>query len=201
MEVVEGSLKKGRWIQEVWKEGKGQCSNCGSKDKVHVKMIVPEEAGGKRISSNGYLICRACEMAAASVQFVGIEKEKRRLINFWVSAALYERMLNGVQQRHGFKSMGALVRYLMGMYIKEEGLFEDLEQYQEEGMGVKINVWIDKNLYEAFKSRVTAKGNTVTSTVKSLIRMYEMESEVLLQGFKLPRRERCLEESLVEEVL
>lgn len=159
--------------QQIWEKHKSQCANCGGQHKLRVKMIVPAEAGGQEVVSNGVLICRACEMATDAAARPGSEG-LRRPINFWVSRRLYNRMQNGMRTHHGFKSMGALIRYLMSMYVTDANRFDDLDRYQDAATGdVKINVWVPTDQYETFKHLVNVRGLTVTGAVKSLIQVYD----------------------------
>lgn len=169
--------------QIVWQKHKNICGNCGGQHKLRVKMIVPEEAGGQKIESNGVLICRACELALDSAARLSDSAAQRRPVNFWVSRRLYDRMMTmidrkdettGERVRGDHRSMGALVRYLMMTYVKDPNRFDDLGSYQDSASGdVKINVWIPTDHYETFKKCVNDRGNTVTDAVKSLVQLYD----------------------------
>lgn len=158
--------------QQVGEKYKNRCANCGGEHKLAVKMVVPEEAGGLRVVNNGVLVCRACEMATEAV--ARGDESQRRPVNFWVSRRLYDRMQNGMRSNHGLKSMGALVRYLMSMYVTNPNRFDDLDRYQDgAASAVKINVWVPNDQYETFKNQVNARGLTVTDAVKSMIQMFD----------------------------
>lgn len=174
-----GVNRQARWEHLIRTKCRNKCANCGSTDRLRVRMIVPKEAGGQLEPHNGALLCRACEMAMDSVGRTTKERA-RRPINFWVSRRLHNRLKNGVRTRNGFTSMGSLVRYLVGSYVTDEGRFDDLEQYQEEGADVKINVWVEADSYGEFKELLVNRGMTVTDAVKALIRMYEAEAEPLV---------------------
>jgi len=162
------------WERKVRERFRFRCGNCGGSDRLKVRMAVPEEAGGKLVSSNGLLLCRPCEMAAETR---GRSDEDRRPINFWVSRSLYDRLQNGLRTRAKFPSIGALIRYLMGKYVEDESRFDDLPQYIEEGSDVKVNCWVDRGTYASFKERLDARGMTVTDAVKALIVCFETLSE------------------------
>jgi len=168
------------WKQAVRIKCRSRCSNCGSTDKLRVRMIVPEEAGGKMIESNGVVLCRVCEMAAGSIPS-GSRGYDRRLISFWVSRNLHSRILEAVSAKNGFRSMGSLIRYLMSQYISDEQRFDDLEQYQDSGSEVKLNVWVDRDRYEDFRSMLQNRGVTVTDGLKSLFRMYDLEAGAIMR--------------------
>jgi len=168
-----------RWEQLIRHKCRNKCANCGAEDRLRVRMIVPKEAGGQLEPFNGVLLCRACEMAMDAVGRTTKERD-RRPINFWVSRRLHNRLKNGVRTRNGFTSMGSLVRYLVGAYVADEGRYDDLENYQEEGADVKINVWVETSSYGDFKELLATRGMTVTDAVKALIRMYEAEAEPLV---------------------
>jgi hypothetical protein len=80
-------------------------------------------------------------------------------------------------------SMGSLVRYLLTQYVEEQSRYDDLAQYQDEGADVRLNVWVDSDLYAKFKKMTDDVGLTVTSAIKSLFCLYETD---------LNRRERVL---------
>ncbi len=152
------------------------CVNCGSGHKLRVKLVVPLEAGGKKIESNAVLVCRACEMATeASSSLVGSEGE-RRPINFWVSRQLHARMTNGMSSSRGIRSISQLIRYLMVSYVDNTERFDDLDRFQNlKTNDVKINAWVPKDQYELFKSAVNARGLTVTDAVIGLIQLFDAE--------------------------
>ena len=172
--------QKSLWELAVREQSKDRCSKCGGDDRVRVSMIVPSEAGGNYVVSNGRTLCRPCEMASEAVAFGRPGEETRRPLNFWVSRKLYDRIQQGLETRRGFPSMGALVRYLMTKYVTDEPRFDDLEQYQDKDADVKINVWVEREHYTTFKVLIDKRGMTVTDGVKSLILMYEAEAEPLV---------------------
>lgn len=118
-------------------------------------------------------------MAAESLGRGGTDSEQR-LVNFWVSRRLFDRLQYGLQMYNAFNSMGSLVRYLIAKYNEDEARFDDLELYQDEGADVKVNVWVERDRYNTFKVLLDKRGSTVTDTIKSLIAMYEQNSEILL---------------------
>lgn len=127
---------------------------------------------------NFALLCRSCEMAADSVTSKHPDKDQR-LINIWVSRPLYDRIQTSLGKKTGFSSMGALVRYLITKYQEDPTRYDDLDMYQDEGSDAKINLWVNKEVYDKFKRSISAKGYTVTSTVKSLICMYHAHEVTL----------------------
>ena len=122
-------------------------------------------------------------MASDSVK-KGKVASDQRLVNFWVSRRLFDALHNSIKNHKdgvpGFRSMGALVRYLIFKYVEDEKRFDDLALYQDEGSDVKVNIWVGKALYSTFKGMLDARGMTVTDAVKSLIRMFEEGSEPLI---------------------
>lgn len=163
------------WTDLVWEQHRHQCSNCGGADRLKLKMVVPLEAGGQYVVSNGVILCRTCEIAADSTRPMG--NDPRRPINFWVSQGLYQSLKDNAKDSV-FHSMASLVRYLMAKYVASEASFDDLEKYQAAagtGSDVKINVWVERDMYAAFKDLVVKRGLTVTDALKALILMYEAE--------------------------
>lgn len=167
------------WEEKVVAKHRGGCVNCGSKYRLAVRQIIPTDAGGRLVESNGVLVCRRCEMAAQSF-LNAAQSDSRRPINFLVSRALYDTLQEGLKASHGFKSMGSLIRYLITLYVEDVNRFDDLEQYQDDGSDVKINIWIDIDVYNDFKDKVSARGLSVTDAIKGLIQMYEMEARPLV---------------------
>jgi hypothetical protein len=167
---------KQQWIRAVWDRSGGICSNCGSDSHLSVRMIVPEEAGGKLVVSNGMIICRTCEVAKAAV-----EKAKetgdipRRPVNVWISRKLYTSLQDSLKSRNGFRSMGPLARYMIGLLVDNPDRFSDLDQYQDRGSDVKINLWLEQEAYESFKQLLNDRNMTVTDGIKGLMLMYTEE--------------------------
>lgn len=122
--------------------------------------------------TNGVLLCRPCEMASESLGSGKKREQDRRILNFWVSRKLYDRIQKSIEVKNGFNSVSSLVRYLMSKYIRDEDRFDDLEQYQDSGADVKINVWVDIGSYATFKRLLDKRGVTVTDAVKNLILVY-----------------------------
>jgi len=166
------------WEKQVREQYRDRCAGCGSADKLKPRLIVPEEAGGRQTVANGVLLCRSCEMASESVDRSSTSDQ--RLVNFWVSHRLFERIKWSIDHYQAFTSMGGLVRYLMSKYVSDPSRFdEDLMLYQDEGCDTKVNVWVPRDTYATFKSLVDTRGLTVTDSLKSLIVLY---SETALEN-------------------
>jgi hypothetical protein len=118
-------------------------------------------------------------MAAAGG--TGRDEDKKRPINLWVSRGFHERLLASLEAPHGFKSMSSLIRYLIEFYNADEDQFDDLEQYQDAGSEVKINVWVGRAAYTEFRERLRRRGLTVTDAIKGLVSMYLAEAGRLLK--------------------
>ena len=176
-EVIEGRLPEETWVTQTFEHYRHRCSNCGGEDRLKAKLTVPVEAGGQQSVSNAFLICRPCEMASEIVKRSSspASGSTTRPINFWVSRSLHANITNGLSDKYGFRSVSALVRYLMSKYVTDSDRFDDVAQFQDDGSDVKVNVWVPRDTYETFKSLVDKNGLTVTSALKGLIRMYEVE--------------------------
>ncbi len=166
------------WERRVTELHRNRCSNCGGDDHLRAKLVVPREAGGQLVESNGVLLCRSCDMAAESVSKSSGEQ---RLVNFWVSRGLFDRLQYGLDTVQGFPSMGALVRYLITKYVADPSRFDDLELYQDGGSDVKVNVWVERDRYNTFKALLDKRGVTVTDALKGLIVMYGEKAEPLVE--------------------
>lgn len=161
------------WDRVIRDRYRNKCANCGGESNLSVKLVVPVQAGGRLVETNGTLLCRTCDMVKATYE--ASSTEVRRPVNFLVSRRLYDRLQASITGQTGFKSMGALIRHLIGMYVENMSRFEDLEQYQDSGSDVKVNIWIDIDLYNQFKECVNARNLTVTDAIKSLVQLYEAE--------------------------
>lgn len=168
------------WSQGVLEAAKGLCANCGSEHKVSPRLIVPEAVGGKLTLRNSVVLCRACELASGMAP-KKVGEEGRRLVNIWVSDRLYQKLQERKDKGHT-ASMGALVRFLMAQYVANQPRYDDLSQYQDSGSDVRLNVWVDADLYASFKTLVDRQGLTVTSALKSLFCMYETEASPLVEA-------------------
>lgn len=167
------------WDKSVRIRYRNKCANCGNDDRLRARMIIPEEAGGKLLDSNSVLLCRSCEMASDAVK-TAAKAADQRLVNFWVSRGLFDRIQEGLRTYDAFNSMGSLVRYLISKYVEDDSRFDDLDLYQDEGADTKINVWVERDRYDTFKTLVDKHGLTVTDAIKSLIVAYECSAEPLI---------------------
>ena len=170
---VEDAIDARFWHQAVLERFRGQCASCGSEHKVTPRLVVAEHLGGKKTLANSTLWCRACEMVANTVP--SKDKEDRRIVNIWVSSSLHERLQQS-KELGRIESIGALVRQLISSYVKDTSRFDDLAQYQDTGSDVRLNVWVEHDLYRVFKETVDTQGLTVTSALKSLFCLYENET-------------------------
>ena len=161
------------WKKQVIEAAFARCANCGGDDHVRARQIIPDSAGGKLIPTNGVALCRPCEMAMEAAMDVSKTTGKRPF-NFWVSASIFDKM----QHRNGFRSMSSLVRHLVYVYIADPDRYHDLGLYQA-GEGnpreVKVNVWVDSDLFDAFKG--ACEPMTATEAVTSLITMYLSDAD------------------------
>jgi len=179
VELVEAGAREETWVTQVWEQHRNRCSNCGGTDRMKLVLVVPEDVGGQKIASNATILCRPCDVAR-STQAKADEPasgKDARPINFWVSQKLYGTLQNGLSKRYGFKSVAALVRFLMSQYVADAPRFDDVLQFQDHGNDVKVNVWVPRDVYAEFKQLADKNGGTVTDTIRGLIRMYEAEAE------------------------
>lgn len=178
LETISGSDAMGAWEKEVLEVGRSKCANCGSDDRVKARMVVPLEAGGKLVLGNGILLCRTCELTLETAARYSEPTKTKRPVNFWVSRKLYDR-LNSESEKTTFRSMAGLIRFLMTKYVSDPDRFDDLTQYQDAGTDVKVNVWVESDIYARFKELVDRRGQTVTDSLKGLICLFEHESAKL----------------------
>lgn len=159
------------WRKAVLEHYRSRCSNCGGTERVTVLAHVPFEAGGTRAVSNGFTLCRTCELVTRSVQEG--KSGDRRPINFWISRAL-DRSLSELVEggKSQFRSIGSLVRSLIEVYLHDPERFDDLEFYQDAGSDVKVNAWVDAEQYDRFREVVLQQGLTMTDVLKALIMQF-----------------------------
>jgi hypothetical protein len=187
VDLSEEQRKRALFIETVWERCQNRCGNCGYDEpaKLKLHLIVPEQAGGKQAVENATLLCRACEMAAEAFDRnpkVSKATPGRRLVNFYLSRSLYERIEQGLSKRNGFNSKGSLCRYLMGKYVEAPDKFTDLDMWQDQGADkVKMSIWVASSEYKRFQSLAAKNGNTVTSTIISLVMLFEEEAEYRLE--------------------
>lgn len=175
-------ITRSKWERMVLLQHRNLCVNCGGNDRLRVHMVVPEEAGGRLVDENGIVLCRTCEMAKEAVER-GAHGADRRLINFWVSRRFHTRIEESLRLRNGFVSLGNLVRYLMTKFVGDPERFDDIERYQDfGGADVKLNVWVEPDTYEGFKTLLEQRRMTVTDAVKALLQLYDEETIVLSAG-------------------
>jgi hypothetical protein len=185
--LVDGGEDRGpngeRWTTLVWEACRGRCSNCGSTEKLKVEMIVPEVVGGRKLISNGTLLCRTCAIA----RDIGERHprpgsgEKTRPINFFVSQDLHFRLKNGLAERNGFRSVSSLIRFLIARFVHDADRFDDVGLFQDIGSDVKVNVWVDRDIYDRFKAITDSRGMTVTDALKGMIKLYEVQAESVMR--------------------
>lgn len=180
LEVVGGSPEILAWEQAVREGSKDQCGNCGSDDRVRVRMVVPLDAGGRLVPGNGVLLCRACDLSLDLTSHYAEPVVRKRPVNFWVSKQLFHRLHSG-SEKTSLRSAAGLLRFLMNKYVLDPSRFDDLHQFQDSGSDVKVNVWVEEEIYSRFKELVDRNGLTVTSALKGLIGMFEAEASVLFE--------------------
>jgi len=139
-------------------------------------MHVPEAAGGQHVLSNGYLICRTCEVAKTAVAKAEEHgTTPKRPICVWISRKLYDNRQQTLQTRIGFSSMAGLSRCMMKLLVEDPDRFSDLANYQDRGSDLKINLWVDASDYDRFKTVLSDKNLTVTDGIKALMLLYTTE--------------------------
>ena len=169
---TEGLSAK-EWAARIWARSSQKCENCGATQRLRLLMVVPVEAGGQYVLRNGIVLCRTCEVAKDRAS--RSKPTDQRPINFWLSRGLYDRLRANLGAE--FRSMAALVRYLMGLYVDGHlsGAYEDVLQYQDTESDMKVNVWVDSEAYRKFKAACDHNGATVTAVLRGLIKMYDFE--------------------------
>lgn len=178
--VRDAATEEAAWRNRVMERSRNVCGNCGGDVRLQVHFVVPIEAGGSYVDTNGYVLCRGCEMAREAAN--KRSDSERRPINFWVSHHLYSLLDRLTQPGNRFTSMGGLIRYLISFYCTSPTRFDDLPNYQDRGTDSKVNAWVAHDAYTAFKAMVDARGMTVTDALKGLILLYAEQGPSVLES-------------------
>ena len=169
----------GEWKRRVQERDGYACINCERTERLAVCFIIPFEAGGKLRVSNGVTVCRDCRLAADSVRALPQRIDNKTPINFLISRELHRTVQKYVHGQSRFGSVSALLRAMISSFIAQPEMYEDLQQWQDEGSDVKVNGWVDGSRYEVFKSMCQDRGVSYTDALKSLLL-------VAVEGRKLP---------------
>lgn len=158
------------WQSLVYARFNNKCGNCGSTERLVVRLIVPEEHGGQKIESNGVVLCRTCDLASKLSPKPGAASFQRPY-NFYVN----DQML-AVVERHSaaFRGKAGFLRHLMDTFSIEPHLYDDLAKYQSSGdHDIKINFHMDSLQFEKFKAAATSHGLTMTDALRGLLLMFD----------------------------
>jgi hypothetical protein len=156
------------WRRAVLERDNHQCVNCTRKLNVAASFIIPPEVGGKLVVSNGATICRNCSVAADSARTLPHKINDKTAVNFYISRQLYDRV-NEFAKSTKFGNISALIRHMVDRFLIEPERFSGLENWQDNGTGVKINSWIDGGQYNRFKAQCTLMNQTFTNVFKGLL--------------------------------
>ena len=149
----------------------GACVNCFSKDKVSVRMVVPESAGGVLSLSNGVTLCLRCDMARESIPSTSIRTDSF-VVSIWMSNNLRNTVEPLLNTKKTFRSWSALSRYLISKYVLEEDVFWDLDGFRDLSSETKVTIRVEKSNYDIFAAKLKKRGITVTDGLKGLYMMY-----------------------------
>lgn len=156
------------WRKAILERDAGRCVNCESSHNCTVAFIVPPEAGGRIRPANGITICRDCKQASESYRILPSKIDNKTPINFLISKRLHALVEDHVQKTH-FGSISTLIRYMVSSFISNPDMFEDLQQYQDDGSDIKVNLWAPSAQYELFKQLCWERGMSFTDAFKALL--------------------------------
>lgn len=157
------------WKKKVLERDEGACINCGLRDRVAACFVIPPEAGGKLRVSNGVTICRNCRIAADGARVLPQRIDNKTPINFLIGTSLHKSVLSYARNGSRFGSVSALLRAMISSFITQPELYEDLQNWQDEGSDVKVNGWVDGAQYEVFKNMCHDRGMSYTDALKALL--------------------------------
>jgi len=176
-ESAEPRDLKSDFHRRVWERFRHRCSNCGFEERLRIRLVVPESAGGQEVESNAVLLCRACEMALDSTS--KRKDSDARVVCFMLSRVLHQGIVEALGTRNGYNSFTALARGLVEHFVQDPERYDDLGNYQDDRSSddrVKVNVWIGRSTYSRFKSEAALQNRTVTDLIVSLLMLYQAEA-------------------------
>lgn len=145
------------------------CVNCTSPSKLAACFIVPPEVGGHIRVSNGVTVCRECRLRADSARVLPHRIDNKTPVNFLMSQSLHQVVHKYVHNGSRFGTVSALMRTMISSFITQPELYEDLQNWQDDGSAVKVNGWVDGAQYEVFKSMCRDRGLSYTDALKALL--------------------------------
>lgn len=157
------------WKSKVLDRDGHQCVNCTSKINLAPCFLIPPEAGGKLITTNGATFCRGCRLAAEEARVLPTKIDNKTPINFLISKELHHAVETFVHNGSNFGSISALVRKMITSFINEPELFEDLKLWQSEGSDVKCNGWVPGHQYSVFRTMCQERDISYTDALKALL--------------------------------
>jgi hypothetical protein len=176
-EITEQLLKAQKdlkeWKVNVLTRDQERCVNCGLSDRVAAVFIVPREAGGKLLTSNGATICRNCRIASEGIRMNPVKIEQKTPINFFISEKLHSSLNEFVKANTpNVGSVSGLIRRMMNSFITDYDLYPDIAQWQDQdGADVKINCWVNGASYTVFKMLCQELNLSYTDALKGLLLM------------------------------
>lgn len=164
-----------KWRRAVLERHGERCVGCGAREHLSVELVVPEDAGGKQTIENGTVVCRGCLFTRAARAHKRQETTDT-VVNFYISAEMYDRIYQHLDTHREFSSFGKLLRFLMQQYVDDtsRALYGDLrvDARVSSPMDAKVNAWVASDLHERFKALVKERGQTVTDTARALLVLY-----------------------------
>lgn len=159
------------WVYTVLESADYKCGNCGSDDGITIKLIVPEEAGGKKIPSNCAVLCKGC-------RFQSERSFKGEMVptSFWLSRPLHTRLVAYCERENS--TVSSVIRGLMSHFVSSDYTsFEPIWAYQEEERDVKVNVQIDQRIYSSFRAILSQDRRTVQEAMVALLHNFLEKTE------------------------
>jgi len=148
------------------------CCNCGAEARLLVEPVVPYAYGGKMHAGNEVAVCRDCDLLRFNVTKDAPMTEPK-MLNVWLSHELHERVMEVIARGvGGVSSLAGLTRYLLSKYLSHPEHYDDVGSRQDQGMGVKVNFWVSREMREQIKEEAAAQRLTVADVVKGLFLLY-----------------------------
>lgn len=162
------------WKKLVLARDSNTCINCEQIDHVAAAFIVPPEAGGRIKLANGVTLCRDCRISTESARALPIKLDNKTPINFLVSKELHENAETYAKESN-FGNLSSMIRHMIQAYIQAPETFSDLYLWQDGSKGslseIKINLWCQSDIYEAFKRICQSNNISFTNAFKGLMLM------------------------------
>ena len=154
------------WVTQVYNRFNNKCGNCGSTERLSVRLIVPIEDGGQQVATNGVVLCRACDLAAGRKPKPGASSFSYPF-NFYLSAELHAFLAEHPRVVSAGKA--SFLRDTIEVFLDEPERFRDILQYQDDKADCKVNFHLPSEQFEKFRLCTKQYGSNPTEMLRALL--------------------------------